>query len=269
MGKQGFSSVFVAEFKRVMLRTKALVAVFVFAVIALGAFAGSIALIDWASAEAANQELTTGQLLADFPGFSMVSFLLSICLGCWASSFVSRDYNDGSVLATLTVVPRRKALFFARLLPWVVTSFVIALVVMGACMGIGLSKIGGDVTPIAIQAVLAALSVMCTCVLGFCCGTITKKGALATIAFLALFLIIPMALGAFMGGPDILVTIIKYLKIAMPGNAFLTLPDLAAMPADGDAAFNVIVSCVITLAWTIGLPALSCYLFKKRATLVK
>ena len=267
MGRQGFGSVFAAEFKRVMLRTKALVAIAVFAIVTIGIFVGMIALTDWVSTEAVNQGVEAPSAPIGFPGFSMAIVLLSFAFGCWASSLVARDYNDGSVLATLAVVPRRGMLFLARLLPWVVTSFVTSLVVMVACMGIGLSKMGGDAGLIAIQSVLASLSVVCACILGFCCGTITKKGSLATLSFLALFLIIPMVLGLFLGGPDILVRIVECLRIAMPGNSFDALPSLAEMPADGEAAFNVIVRCVVTLVWTIALPILSCRLFRKRATL--
>ena len=262
MEKQGFFSVLVAEFIRVFARPKALIFSGAAVIVAILAYAGMLALTDWG----VSQMSDGGQAIeVGFMGFGIVVSVLSFYFGIYAAAFSARDYGDGTIVSSLLTVPKRVRLFFARLIPWFIVPFLFTLpaCIVAFLMSLGsITDTGGAVALI----FLSALSVACSSVLGFCCGSITKKGSLSVLAFLALFFIFPTMLGIAGGvGPEILVKIASGLNHAMPGNAFSAMTSIA-MPEGGDDA---VIGCAVTAAWTILLPVLSFILFKKRATLGK
>ena len=99
-------------------------------------------------------------------------------------------------------------------------------------------------------------------VLGFCCGTITKKGAPAVFLYLGLTMLLPMVLstaGLFV--PELISKIIGWVNTALPGNAFAAIAGMAS------GTEGSLTACIVTAAWTVIVPILSYILFKVRATL--
>ena len=266
---QSFGSVFLAETRRVVLKPKRLIIAGIFAVVSILVFMGATAVLDWGAATAANTEgmEEAASVIPTFLGYDLPLSFLSFCFGIYAASFAARDYNDGVILSTLLRVPNRLRLFLARLLPWVAFSFVFSLV---AFMVIAVLSIGrvdsGQIVFVCLEGLLAAVGVMFTTILGFCCGSLTKKGSLSVILFLGLFFIIPAVLSMVGGfGPEIVQKIVEYVDKVMPGSAFGALPQLA--PVTGTIETNTLIELAISFVWVIGVSTLSYILFKKRGTL--
>lgn len=267
--KQKFGFALSAEMKRVALKPKRLITASIFALAAVGLFMGVTAVTEWTVNYAASEGLEGASELGSmsaFLGFGMSLSLISFCFGIYASAFSARDFNDGAVLSSLLVVPNRARLFVARLLPWVFLSAVFSLAAFAVIAGIGISRAGADqATTIVLQGLLATVGSVFTAIVGFCCGTITKKGSLSVFLFLGLFFLLPTLVGMASGfGPDILQTIMKGVDAAMPGNAFGRL--LGIVPL-GDATVDTWIALGVSLAWAIGSPVLAYVLFKARGTL--
>ena len=266
MSKQRFGSVFSAEMKRVVFKPKRLLVVVIFTVVTILVFIGMSAAVDWSVSVAAEQGIPLDEAPPAFLGFATPLSFLSFCLGIYAASFSARDFNDGTIMATLLAVPNRTRLFFARMLPWVVLSIIVSLIAFGVIGVIGIGKAGADQTTfIAIQGILAVISAAFTTIIGFCCGNITKKGSLSVLLFLALFFLLPAVLGMAGGfGPDFLQEVVKWINIALPGNSFAAI--LNIYPLD-QAVFETWASLGISIAWVAGGSILSLALFKIRGTL--
>lgn len=254
-GKQSFFKVLGAEFKRVFGRPKALLFSLLFAVCAFGMFVGMVLLANFAM-----EEMGAGSM-TEFIGFSTPVSILSLCFGIWAAAFSARDYNDGTLLASLLTVPKRGRLFLARMIPWIIVPVIFSALALGACCAFSMSTIT-DTTLALKQAGLSLASMVAYTVLGFCCGTITKKGAPAVFLYLGLTMLLPMVLataGLFV--PDMIAKIIEWINTALPGNAFERMVGVAT---GTEGSF---VACMVTVAWTVILPIISYILFKVRATL--
>ena len=254
-GKQGFFKVLGAEFKRVFGRPKALLFSLLFAVCAFVAFAGIIVLADFAVKEMGTE------MPNEFIGFSTALSILSLCFGIWAAAFSARDYNDGTILASLLATPRRGRLFLARLIPWVIVPVLFSTLAIAGCFAFSIGTIT-DVQNVLAQAGLTLISMIAYTVLGFCCGTITKKGAPAVFLYLGLTMLLPMVLstaGLFV--PELISKIIGWINTALPGNAFAAIAGMAS------GTEGSLTACIVTAAWTVIVPILSYILFKVRATL--
>ena len=264
---QSLFSVMAAEFKRMFLRPKALVAIALFAAAAVALYAASIAVMNLAVEVAADSpDLEAPPAAATgFMGFELPLTVLSLCLGIHAASLMARDYNDGTLLASLLVVPGRGRLFAARLVPWIIVSAVVSLVVFLLCFVISLNRIS-DTSIALAQLGLSIVSCVFATILGFCCGTITKKGSLSILAFLALMILIGMALSAVtMALPENVRGIVSFISSVMPSSAFSNMVNIVQPAAnDGGAALT---ACAASVVWGVGLPIVSFILFKKRATL--
>ena len=268
-GKQSFASVFAAEMKRVVLKPKRLLVSFIFAAVAVVVQFGMMALANWSVNQVREMGESVGDVsaLTGFMGFGMMVGILSLCFGIYAASFTARDYNDGTILASLVAIPKRTSFFLARMFPWVILSAVFSLIAAAGIIAVSINVID-DMMPVIIQALLATLAVAGLTTIGFCCGTITKKGSLAVLLFLALNTLLPMGLNlagtAVLGGPEILRNLISWTQDAMPGNAIPALVDLVPFDAAGQSQ---LIKAGIALIWMIGSPILAGILFSKRATL--
>ena len=266
--KQGFGSALSAEMKRVVFQPRRLITATIFAAAAILLFVGATALVDWGNNAAASGEIEGVEPIAipAFIGFDMSLSLISFCFGIYASAFVARDYNDGTVMASLLAVPNRGRLFLARLFPWVLLTAVFSLLAFAVVGALGINRAGtGEATIIVLQGLLATVSSVFTGIVGFCCGAITKKGSLSVLLFLALFFLIPTVASAAGGfGPEFLQTIMNGINQAMPGNALAAL--IGIVPLDGATA-DTWISLGVSIAWVVGTPILSYALFKARGTL--
>ena len=168
---QGFGSVFSAEMKRVVFKPKRLITASIFAIAAILLFVGVSAVIDWGANEMANQGAEGSAELGSMPaflGFNTPLSLISFCFGIYAAAFAARDYNDGTIMATLLLVPDRARLFLARLLPWVVLTAVFSLLAFAVIAVLGIGKVGtGEATTIVLQGLLATVASVFTAVIGF------------------------------------------------------------------------------------------------------
>jgi len=270
--KQGFGSVFSAEMRRVALKPRRIITCAVFAVAAVVLFSGMTAVLDWGANEVSNQGVegvegaeSLGALPA-FLGFGAPLSLISFCFGIYAAAFAARDHSDGTIRATLLLVPDRIRLFLARMLPWVVLAAAFSFLAFAVIAVIGIGRAGtGEAATIVLQGLLATVSSVFTVIVGFCCGTVTKRGSLSVFLFLGLFILIPMVVGMASGfGPDILQAIVKGIDHAMPGVAFGALPDILPL---AKATTDTWISLGVSLVWAIGAPIVSCILFKTRGTL--
>ena len=267
--KQGFGSAFSAEMRRVVLKPRRLVTACVFAIAGILLFLGMTAAIEWGSNAVASGELEGVEPLGPIPafiGFDMPLSLVSFCFGVYAAAFSARDYNDGTIMATLLLVPDRARLFLARMLPWALLTAVFSLAAFAIIAAIGMGAAGaGEATAIAMQGLLATVASVLTAIVGFCCGTVTKKGSLSVFLFLALFFLVPSVVGMASGfGPDVLQAVVKGVNSALPGNAF---PALLGIASPDKATPDTWVALGASLAWAVGAPAVSYALFKARATL--
>ena len=262
--RQGFFSVFASEFKRTFLRPKALIFIVLFILAAFGSFAGTMALMKMAADVAAE----SGEAIAttsSFLGFGIPLSLLSLCFGVYAASFSARDYNDGTLLASLLIVPNRGRLFVARLLPWIIISLASSAIAFALCMLISLSDIN-DMVNVLGQLGLSSVSCMCSTILGFCCGTITKRGAISVLLYLGLAMILGTAVSAAsMAVPENFQFLAEAINAAIPGNAFSHMVNILSPATEGDN--SALIACIVSAVWAIGLPIVSFILFKMRATL--
>lgn len=267
--KQGFGSVFSAEMRRVALKPRRIITCAVFAVAAVVLFIGMTAVLDWGANEVSNQGVEGAESLGALPaflGFGAPLSLISFCFGIYAAAFAARDHSDGTIRATLLLVPDRIRLFLARMLPWVVLAAAFSFLAFAVIAVIGIGRAGtGEAATIVLQGLLATVSSVFTVIVGFCCGTVTKRGSLSVFLFLGLFILIPMVVGMASGfGPDILQAIVKGINHAMPGVAFSALPDILPL---AKATADTWISLGVSLVWAIGAPIVSCILFKTRGTL--
>ena len=267
--KQGFGSVFSAEMKRVALKPRRIITGAIFAVAAVILFIGMTAVLDWGANEVSNQGVEGAESFGTLPaflGFGAPLALISFCFGIYAAAFAARDHNDGTIRATLLLVPDRIRLFLARMLPWVVLAAAFSFLTFAVIAVIGIGRAGaGEAATIVLQGLLATVSSVFTVIVGFCCGTVTKRGSLSVFLFLGLFILIPMVVGMASGfGPDILQAIVKGIDHAMPGVAFGALPDILPL---AKATTDTWISLGVSLVWAIGAPVVSCILFKTRGTL--
>lgn len=267
--KQGFGSVFSAEMRRVALKPRRIITCAVFAVAAVVLFIGMTAVLDWGANEVSNQGVEGAESLGALPaflGFGAPLSLISFCFGIYAAAFAARDHGDGTIRATLLLVPDRIRLFLARMLPWVVLAAAFSFLAFAVIAVIGIGRAGtGEAATIVLQGLLATVSSVFTVIVGFCCGTVTKRGSLSVFLFLGLFILIPMVVGMASGfGPDILQAIVKGIDHAMPGVAFGALPDILPL---AKATTDTWISLGVSLVWAIGAPIVSCILFKTRGTL--
>ena len=267
--KQGFGQAFSAEMRRVVLKPRRLVMASVFAIAGILLFAGMTAALDWGSSAAASGELEgvePFEAIPAFIGFDIPLSLVSFCFGVYAAAFSARDYNDGTIMATLLLVPGRARLFLGRMLPWVLLTAVFSLVAFAVIAAIGMGTAGaGEAPAIALQGILATVASVFTAIVGFCCGTVTKKGSLSVFLFLALFFLIPSVVGMAAGfGPDVMQAVVKGVNSALPGNVF---PALLSIASPDKATSDTWIALGVSVAWAVGAPAVSYALFKARATL--
>ncbi|MBE6473678.1 MAG: hypothetical protein E7Z99_08990 [Coriobacteriaceae bacterium] len=267
--KQGLGAAFAAEMKRVVFKPQRLIAATVFAAAAVLVYMGATAVVDWTVNEAASSGFDANGELASIPsflGYDASLSLISFCFGIYASAFSARDYNDGTILSTLLLVPNRGRLFAARMLPWVLLTAAFSFVAFTAIGVMGVQRVGFDAAmPIFIQGLLATVASVLTAMVGFCCGTVTKRGSLSVFLFLGLFFLLPTVLGMVGGfGPEFLQTIVEGIDLAMPGNAFGGL--LSMVPLSG-ATTETWISLGVSIAWAVGSTVLAYALFKSRATL--
>lgn len=267
--KQGLGAAFAAEMKRVAFKPQRLIAASIFAAAAVLFYMGATALVDWTVNEMANRGMESVSELgseSSFLGFDAPLSLISFCFGIYASSFSARDYNDGTILSTLLLVPSRGRLFAARMLPWVLLTAAFSFAAFSVIAAHGIGRVGMDAAlPISLQGFLATIASVLTAMVGFCCGTVTKRGSLSVFLFLGLFFLLPSILGMTFGvGPEILQTITKWLGLVMPGNAFAGL--LTLVPLSGSTV-ETWVCLGASTAWAVGATALAFVLFKTRASL--
>ena len=176
---QSWGSVFAAEFKRIVLRTRTLVALAIFALVGIGITVGATTTMQWVASQAdANAQLAGNGFMGLGVAASFVSFATSLL--CVSST--ARDYRDGAAAATLVLVPNRTRLLSVRLAVWVLTALAITLVTL---LPLALIYLGSYAQPTMAFAEIVCAS-LGTCVLvlvAFACASLLRRGSLAMQCF--------------------------------------------------------------------------------------
>lgn len=241
---QSWGRVFVAEFKRTMLRTPSIVSLIVFALVTIGLAVGVTAVTTLAAQ--ANSDAAVGPT---FAGLELPLSLISFLLGLRCVSSCARDYTDGAAAATIVVVPNRTRLLTTRIVVWMLTTFVVTMVTMTAIVLIHATMIK-DLVTVLTQALCASIGTCMLVLVAFACATLVRRGALAMLTFLAIDLLIPSALGIGAGfAPGVAGELIGYVNQVMPGHVVSTFTDMG-MSAMGDSN-EWIVSVVALVAWAV------------------
>ena len=241
---QRWGAVFAAEFKRIVLRARTIVALAIFALVGIGITVVMASLVNMAQQELA------GDVLVDAPIFvglglatSFVSFATSFL--CVSSS--ARDYRDGAAAATLIMVPRRQRLLSARMVAWTVAAIAVSL-----CTLLPLAVMYQSMYERPIMAFAEmACGIVGTCVLvlvAFACTTLARRGAFALLAFLGIDFLVPTVLSVLSSvAPSSVGSVIEKINSVLPGQAVDTV-----MGVEGLFSGNA-------KTWAVGMVALVCW----------
>ncbi len=200
MNKQTFGMVFGAEFRRIALRTRTLVAMGIFATAALLLSFGFVAMAQFAAAhptEGAVVSAPSGLTSLGIP-YGLVCFLFCI----FTAITSAHDYANGAAASTLVLVPNRGRLLGARVAVWGIMGFlqmfvpgiILAIVFMGSMGGLG-------------QALLSVL--LCSCsvslygLIVFGVATLVRRGAFAVVIYFLIDIVVPLVMPMASGIPTI------------------------------------------------------------------
>lgn len=257
---QSWGSVFVAEFRRIVLRTRTLVALAVFAAVSILVTVGLTSVTDWTQEQAAAEGVSIPSLA--FMGLGLSVSALSFTLGLLCVSSSARDYADGAAAATLTVVPKRGKLLFARIVVWAVVAAVVTFVTLLAVVLMYMSRIGnfGDAL---MQVACSMLGVCMLVMVAFACATLLKRGSLAVLAFLGVDLLLPMAFSLVSNFlPTNVGEVIRTITKALPGEVCSTVSSIGGSTTTPDALTFAMVALV---AWIVVSVVVSYFSFNRYA----
>lgn len=262
--RQGFSQMLAAEFHRTMLRPQVLVVAMVFIIFSVGMFVFVTTMLQLSAARYGDVDMMAES--SHFLGFGAPLAISSFCCGTYCAAFTAGDYNDGTVMSSLALAPKRLPLFFARMTPWVALCTACSFISFVVVFFLALPTID-DIGMAIAQLFLSTASSAATCVMAFCCATATKKGSFSICLFLTLQLVAPWGFNALIDfGPEFLQAAASALDITMPGTAFPLVVQII-QPSEGLVMTHIYAGCVSTVLWTIAFPAFAYILFRDRATL--
>ncbi len=260
VSSQSWGSVFVAEFKRIVLRPRALVALAIFAAAAILVTVGLTSATDWAQQQMAAEG---GPAPSNtFMGLGLSVSVLSFTLGLLCVSSSARDYTDGAAAATLTVVPKRSKLLSARMVVWAAVAVVVTFVTLLVAALIYMSRIGsfGD----ALKEIACYTLGVCMLVLvAFACATLMRRGSLAVLAFLGVDLLLPMILSLVSNFLPLNVgEAVHTITKALPGEVCSAVGNIGGSATDPGAWTFAMVALV---AWIVVSGVVSYFSFNRYA----
>ena len=257
---QSWGGVFAAEFKRIILRTRTLVALALFALIGIGLTIGATSAMRWVAsqAEAGNQVLGQG-----FVGLGLAASFVSFATSLLCVSSTARDYRDGAAAATLVVVPNRTRLLSVRIVVWALTALAVILVTL---LPLALMYLGTYAQPTMAFAEVACAT-LGSCVLtlvAFACATLFKRGSLAMLGFLGIDVLLSMVLSVAAGfAPGVFGTILSHVHNALPGQAMDAAINVKSL-FDGNSG-PWIFGMVALVVWALVSVAVSHFSFARYA----
>jgi ABC-2 type transport system permease protein len=149
-----------------------------------------------------------------------------LAFGMWSATIAAGEYAHGTIVTSLTTVPRRSVLYVAKLTSIAITagagallSATIALLVVLAVRAPGIYGLGNPAALASI--VLVAITIA---VVGVSVGIITRSPS-ASIAIVVLGLVLPKAAGGLLGGLQ------PWIVGASPGTVITELVGGAQLPA--------------------------------------
>ena len=235
-----------SELKRIVLRTRVLVALVVFALVGIGVTVGAVALMDFAQSEAAKEGMS---MSVGFVGLGLAASAVAFGTSLLCVSSTARDYRDGAAGATLLVVPNRQRLLSARIATWMMAAVVVSLATL---LPLAIMYMNMYEQP-SVAYVEVACGVVGTCVLvlvAFACSTLTRRGALGMVAFLGIDMLIPTVLGMVAPmAPEAVSSVLFKVEAALPGRAadkIMSVGDFLAGNG-GDWIF----AAVALVAWAV------------------
>ena len=260
VSSQSWGSVFVAEFRRIILRPRTLVALAIFATVAILLTVGLTSTTDWAQQQIAAEGGVAPS--SAFMGLGLSVSALSFTLGLLCVSSSARDYTDGAAAATLTVVPKRGKLLSTRMVVWAVVAMVVTFVTLLTVSLMYMSRIGsfGDVLA---QIGCYTLGVCMLVLVAFACATLIRRGSLAVLAFLGVDLLLPMALSLVSNFlPPNIGEAVHTINRAMPGEVCSAVGNIVERATDPGAWTFAMVALV---AWVVVSVAVSYFSFNRYA----
>lgn len=256
---QSWGSVFLAEFRRIILRTRTLIALALFALVGILITVGATTAMEWAKQEGLDG-MSAGP---SFAGLGLAASFVSFAVSLLCVASTSRDYRDGAAAATLVVVPRRGKLLSARMVVWTLTSLVAMLATL---LPLALMYLGTYAQP-AMAFVEVACGVLGSCVLvlvAFACATLLRRGSLAMLVFLGIDVLLSMVLSFGAGfAPGMLGTVLTNINNALPGHAMESTMNTTAL-FGGDSG-PWIFGMVALVVWAAASVAISHFSFARYA----
>ena len=253
---QSWGNVFAAELKRIVLRTKTLVALTLFALGAISITIGATSAMRWVASQGGAEAQHLGQ---GFVGLGMAGSFVSFAVSLLCVSSTARDYRDGAAAATLVVVPNRVRLISVRMAVWVLTSLVVTLV---SLLPLALMYLGTYAQP-SVAFAEVACGVLGSCglaLVAFACATLLKRGSLAMLGFLSIDILLPMVLSIAGGfAPGMLGTILSYIHNALPGQAADAVISITALTTGNSGPW--VFGMVALAAWTAASIVISHFSF--------
>lgn len=248
---QAFSDVMAAELTRLMRKG----APKVLAILLIG-------LLGYFGLVVASSQLTESvptQVSAANGFISMFYFMIGVYTVC----SVSREHEDGSVLATLSAVPNRLRLYAARLSSWIVLAVcagaICYIVTFAVATPFQESAFGGiDAGELTSGFALSMVKCAFTAILCFSIGTVLRRVGLGLVVYFALDVIGTMLLSLLTASlPENIANVVSKISNAMPG----TLINALTNGVGGMESVMHTLLCLV--AWAVAAVLASTAVFRR------